>query len=195
MSKVMHQSPITMKQEGRQKGLSLVEISVVTVIILLIAVLAIPVIQGYLVESRVPKVGEALANFVLRQHLNAHAHGAPQYAGMNQEHFLLQNANSPVFTFFGQGAQSTIQHGLGKSGELSIAELEGGRALELRLTGVHHAACPSLATVMNRVVDEIHIGASGQLVEVKSGQLEYNAFHAQQQCGEGENNVFSFVVR
>lgn len=182
-------------QRAQQKGLSLVEISVVTVIILLVAVLAIPVIQGYLVENRVPKVGEALANFVLRQHLNAHAHGAPQYAGMNQGHFALQNASSPVFTYEGVGGQPTIRHGLGNNGELSIAELEGGRALELRLTGVHHAACPSLATVMNRVVDEIHVGEQGQLVEVKSPQRDYSAFYAQQQCTEGEKNEFRFVVR
>lgn len=195
MSFAGYQEASLMHHEKHQKGLSLVEISVVTVIILLVAVLAIPLIQGYLVESRVPKVGEALANFVLRQHLNTQAHGAPRYAGMGQAHFALQNTGSPVFSFEGQGAQATIRHGLGKSGELSIAELEGGQALELRLTGVHHAACPALATVMNQVADEIHVGTQGQLVEVKSLQRDYSAFYAQQQCGAGEENVFSFVVR
>lgn len=48
---------------------------------------------------------------------------------------------------------------------------------------------------MNRVVDEIHVGEQGQLVEVKSPQRDYSAFYAQQQCAEGEKNEFRFVVR
>src|SRR5690625_1730824 len=80
-----------------QQGLSLIELSVVTVIILLLAVLAVPVIQGYLVENRVPKVGEALAHYVLRQHLNASVHGAGQYEGMNIDHFSRQNQDKAVF--------------------------------------------------------------------------------------------------
>jgi|GEM_PF-918837 len=178
-----------------QQGLSLIELSVVTVIILLLAVLAVPVIQGYLVENRVPKVGEALAHFVLRQHLNASVHGAPQYSGMTINHFSQQNQNSSVFRFQGQGSQASVMHGLSKNGQLLITELEGGQALELRLTDVHHAACPSLATVLHRVADEVHIGSGSNLSEVKSPQRAYSAFHAQQQCADGEVNTFRFVVR
>src|SRR5690625_6519614 len=79
--------PRSVKGYWSQRGLSLIEISVVTVIVLLLAVLAVPAIQGYLVENRVPKVGEALAHYVLRQHLNASVHGANQYSGMNIQHF------------------------------------------------------------------------------------------------------------
>ncbi|HLR82354.1 MAG TPA: prepilin-type N-terminal cleavage/methylation domain-containing protein [Paenalcaligenes sp.] len=178
-----------------QQGLSLIEISVVTVIVLLLAVLAVPAIQGYLVENRVPKVGEALAHYVLRQHLNASVHGANQYSGMNIQHFSRQNQDKAVFNIQGQGGQTVVNHGLGKDGELLVNELDGGRALELQLTGVHHAACPALATVLHQVADEIHIGATGGLVEVKSGQRTYNAFHAQQQCADGEVNTFKFVIR
>src|SRR5690625_3614832 len=178
-----------------QQGLSLIEISVVTVIVLLLAVLAVPAIQSYLVENRVPKVGEALAHYVLRQHLNATVHGAPQYAGMDIQHFSRQNQDRAVFNIQGEGGQTIVNHGLGKGGELLINELEGGRALELRLTAVHHAACPSLATVLHQVADEIHIGPDGRLTEVKSPQRTYNAFYAQQQCADGEVNTFRFVVR
>ncbi|HLR29157.1 MAG TPA: prepilin-type N-terminal cleavage/methylation domain-containing protein [Paenalcaligenes sp.] len=189
-----HAAQIIHKHRAQQ-GLSLIEISVVTVIILLLAVLAVPAIQGYLVENRVPKVGEALAHYVLRQHLNASVHGANQYAGMNIQHFSRQNQDKAVFNIQGQGGQTVVNHGLGKDGELLVNELDGGRALELQLTGVHHAACPALATVLHQVADEIHIGAVGGLVEVKSGQRTYNAFHAQQQCEDGEVNTFRFVIR
>lgn len=178
----------------RQQGLSLVELSVVTVVVLLIAVLAVPVIQGYLVENKVPKVGEALAHFVLRQHLNTTAHGQPQYQGMNTQHFAQQNKDSAVFSFADQGAQTVVHHGLGKNGELQIVERDGGESLELRLTNVHHAACPALATVMHRLANEISVGPQGQQVVVKDPALDYNAFFAQQQCADGEVNTFSFVI-
>lgn len=184
----------SMSARRKQQGLSLVELSVVTVVILLIAVLAVPVIQGYLVENKVPKVGEALARFVLRQHLNATAHGQPQFQGMDAQHFAQQNKDSVVFSFAEQGAQTIVHHGLGKNGELQIVTLDGGESLELRLTNVHHAACPALATVMHRLADEISIGPQGQQVAVKGAALAYNAFFAQQQCAEGEVNTFSFVV-
>lgn len=187
--------PRSVKGYWSQRGLSLIEISVVTVIVLLLAVLAVPAIQGYLVENRVPKVGEALAHYVLRQHLNASVHGAGQYEGMNIDHFSRQNQDKAVFNIQGQGGQIVVNHGLGKDGELLINEMDSGQALELRLTGVHHAACPSLATVLHQVADEIHIGPEGRLVQVKGGQRTYNAFHAQQQCEDGEVNTFRFVIR
>src|SRR5699024_4478356 len=83
-----------------------------------------------------------------RQHLNASVHGANQYAGMNIQHFSRQNQDKAVFNIQGQGGQTVVNHGLGKDGELLVNELDGGRALELQLTGVHHAACPALATVL-----------------------------------------------
>src|SRR5699024_12743285 len=85
-----HAAQIIHKHRAQQ-GLSLIEISVVTVIILLLAVLAVPAIQGYLVENRVAKVGEDLAHYVLRQGLNASVHCANQYAGSNNQHFSRQD--------------------------------------------------------------------------------------------------------
>src|SRR5690625_1087302 len=193
--KLMGFNNSAVKKKNSQKGLSLIEISVVTVIILLVSILAVPVIQGYLIEHRVPKVGEALANFVLRQHLNASVHGRPQFEGMNIAYFSQQNKDNVAFRFDGEGSQTVVHHGLGRQGQLEIFELEGGRALELRLVGVHHAACPALATVLHRVADEVHLGSAGQLVEVKSPQREYSAFYAQQHCKQGEDNIFSFIIR
>ncbi len=47
-----------------QQGFSLIEISVVAAILLIVAVIGVPAIQGYVVESRVPKLAEALQRFV-----------------------------------------------------------------------------------------------------------------------------------
>src|SRR5699024_12831789 len=100
---------------------------------------------------------------------------------MNIHHFSSQNQDKAVFNIQGQGGQTVVNQGLGKDGELLVNELDGGRALELQLTGVHHAACPALATVLHQVAEEIHNGATGGLVEVESGQRTYNAIDAEQQ--------------
>jgi len=42
----------------RQRGFSLIEISIVTTIMMLLAIVGIPAIQGYVVESKVPRVAE-----------------------------------------------------------------------------------------------------------------------------------------
>ncbi|MFM7010852.1 MAG: prepilin-type N-terminal cleavage/methylation domain-containing protein, partial [Betaproteobacteria bacterium] len=49
-----------------QRGFSLIEISIVTTIVMLIAILGIPAIQSYVIESKVPRVAEELQRFVAR---------------------------------------------------------------------------------------------------------------------------------
>ena len=56
----------TVHLHAKQKGFSLIEISIVTTIIMLIAILGIPAIQSYVIESKVPRVAEELQRFVAR---------------------------------------------------------------------------------------------------------------------------------
>src|SRR5690606_12274005 len=53
------------RRRAGQAGFSLVEVSIVTAIVLLIAVIGIPAIGGYVMENKVPKVGQELARFVM----------------------------------------------------------------------------------------------------------------------------------
>ena len=49
---------------ARQRGFSLVEVSIVTAIVLLISIASIPAINSYVIENKVPRVGEELQRFV-----------------------------------------------------------------------------------------------------------------------------------
>ena len=67
----------------RQYGFSLIEISIVTTIMMLLAIVGIPAIQGYVVESKVPRVAEELQRFVARLKVTTNGFGASPYAGVD----------------------------------------------------------------------------------------------------------------
>ncbi|MCX7222619.1 MAG: prepilin-type N-terminal cleavage/methylation domain-containing protein, partial [Burkholderiales bacterium] len=69
--------------KGLQRGFSLIEISIVTTIIMLIAILGIPAIQSYVIESKVPRVAEELQRFVARMKATTQGFGVAPYAGID----------------------------------------------------------------------------------------------------------------
>ena len=60
----MHQVNQVHSGAARQRGFSLMEVSIVTAVVLLIAIVGIPAIGAYVIENKVPKVGEELQRFV-----------------------------------------------------------------------------------------------------------------------------------
>lgn len=188
VNSLSHQS-VTKGNDGnrRQAGLSLIEISVVSAIILLIAIVSIPAINSFIIESRVPKVGESIARFVVNHSVNTPLYEAEPYEGVDNQLFALQLESAGVFNVTGSGANLQILHGLGKQGTLQVT---GGETLIITLNNVHHAACPGLSSVLQRIAHSITVGAE----TVKSDAKTYNATFAQKQCEKGESNTFEFVV-
>jgi len=194
---------------SRQRGFSLVEVSIVTAIVLLISITAIPSINSYVIENKVPKVGEELQRFVARVKANAQGGGSAPYAGMST--MILANAlrNSSVLSVSGSGAASVVAHGLGGSGSAgngivsltptSVTGGTAGSAFTLTLNNVNDAACPSLASVLQRVSESISIAGSGGAVVVKNAlavpAMAYSATLADAQCASGDRNTFVFTVR
>ena len=109
------------------------------------------------------------------------------YQGVDNELFAQQLESAGVFNVMGTGANLQILHGLGKQGTLTI---QGGESLTITLNKVHHAACPGLSSVLQRVADSIRVGTE----TVKSADKAYNATHAQKQCTKGDLNTFEFVI-
>jgi prepilin-type N-terminal cleavage/methylation domain len=193
----------------RQRGFSLVEVSIVTAIILLISIASIPAINNYVIENKVPRVGEEMQRFVARLKANAQGAGVNPYAGITTPALANALRNSSVLAVSGQGSGAQVAHGLGGSGvngsgtvELAPAAAAGGgigSAFTLTFTDVNDAACPSLASVMQRVADVITITGAGGAVVVKDAlanpPLTYNAGQAETQCAAGDNNTFVFTVR
>ena len=178
-----------------QAGFSLVEVSIVMAIVLLLAIIAIPTVGAYVIESKVPRVGEELARFILHTKVNA-SNGAPApYDGIGNSNLANMVRGSSIFSISGSESAPTVRHGLGSDGEVSVAEADAGAAFTITLSKVNHAACPSIASVMQRVSDEIVLTPQGGAsVVVKDADTRYSALEAESRCSQGDGNTFVFTV-
>lgn len=176
-----------------QKGFSLIEVSIVTAIVLLIAVIGIPAISSYVMENKVPKVGQELARFVMHVRVNAGTSTVTPYRDIDTSSLATMVSDSTVLTLSGT---DTVLHGLGGAGTVEVAATEGGLGFVLRLNEVNHVACPSIASVLQRVADRILVGSSEQALQpVKDVNVSYSALAASAACARGNVNQFEFHVR
>lgn len=181
--------------KSAQQGFSLIEVSIVTAIVLLLAIIGVPAIGGYVVENKVPKVGEELARFILQTKVNAPNGSSTPYTGIATSNFANMVHDSSIFTVSGAGATTKVLHGLGTGGELSVAETDSGAAFSITLSKVHDAACPSIASVMQRVSDTITVASDGQVgATVKDDSTHYSALAAESYCAAGAVNTFVFTA-
>jgi type IV pilus assembly protein PilA len=193
----------------RQRGFSLIEISIVTTIMMLLAIVGIPAIQGYIVESKVPRVAEELQRFVARIKMSTHGFGASPYASIDTTALANALRGSSVVSVSGVGSGANVAHGLGGAGMAGRGvirvipyALSGGpfgSAFMLSLNDVNHAACPGLASVLQRVAEVVTISGVSGPVTVKNSLNEpvtaYNPILADAQCQSGDRNAFEFVIR
>lgn len=173
-----------------QQGLSLIEVSVVSAIVLLLAIIGIPAINGFVIENRVPKVGEGLARFIVSHTVNSPAFDQSPYSLVDNQFFIDQIDDTGVFNIDGQGGSTRILHGLGKNGVITLAAEQSGSQLKITFDNVHHAACPGLASVLQRIASSIKV----ESVAVKDDTTTYNAINTRQQCKKGDVNTFEFIV-
>lgn len=203
---LIHESPYGALQ---QRGFSLMEVSIVTAIVLLIAIVGIPAIGAYVIENKVPKVGEELQRFIASMKINGLGGGVAPYAGLDTGAMANALRDSSVLSVQGAGAGARIAHGLGGNGVGSNGVIEVaaaafgsaglGSAFSITLTNVSHAACPALASVLQRMSETISIGGQGGSQIVKDSlatpAVPYRAALAQAQCSQGDVNTFVFTAK
>ncbi|CAM5789615.1 type 4 pilus major pilin [Castellaniella caeni] len=177
----------------RQRGFSLIEVSIVTAIVLLIAVIGIPAIGGYVMENKVPQVGQELVRFITHTRVNAGTSGDPPYESLGTANLAALVADSSVLTLASDGS---VLHGLGGDGTVEVEATDGGTGFLLRLLRVNHVACPSIASILQRVAERITVAsASGATRTVKDETTPYSALTTEGACAKGNTNQFVFHVR
>ena len=192
-----------------QAGFSLIEISIVTTLMMLIAIIGIPAIQSYVIENKVPRVAEEIQRFIARIKANTNGFAANPYLGLDSGALANALRTSSVVTVSGAGASATIAHGLGGTGTsgrgviaVAAQAIPGGMsgsAFSLTLNDVNQAACPAVASILQRLAEVVTVtGVSGPVV-VKNALIEppmaYNPMLADAQCASGDRNTFSFTIR
>jgi type IV pilus assembly protein PilA len=179
----------------RQQGFSLIEVSIVTAIVLLLAIISIPAIGSYVVENKVPKVGEELVRFVLQAKVNAPNSSTTPYQGIDTVNFANLVRDSSIFSVSGIDASTRVLHGLGNDGEVVVSSEGTGSSFSITLSKVNNAACPSIASVLQRVADSITVSAQGQAAAtVKDGTTAYSALTTESKCARGDVNTFVFTA-
>ena len=192
-----------------QRGFSLIEISIVTTLMMLIAIIGIPAIQGYVIENKVPRVAEEIQRFVARMKANTNGFGATPYSGIDSGALANALRSSSVVSVAGFGTRASVAHGLGGTGHSgrgvisvepqAVPGASSGSAFSLTLNDVNQAACPALASILQRLAEVVTIaGASGPIM-VKNALTEpnmpYNPMLADAQCVSGDRNTFVFTIR
>ncbi|MEI2416107.1 prepilin-type N-terminal cleavage/methylation domain-containing protein [Orrella sp. JC864] len=190
-----------------QRGFSLIEVSIVTAIILLIAVIGVPAVTAYVVENKVPRVAEELQRFVLRLKVGAQGAGPMPYASVQTGVLAEAMRTSGVLTVngsAGMGGSAVVAHGLGGAGEggngvVTVQPVDGGAAFSLTLSNVNRAACPALPSILQRLAETVRIETSrgGGYAKNDRGTvpLAYSAITAQNLCNAGDDNLFEFTFR
>ena len=178
-----------------QRGFSLLEVSIVTAVILLIAVIGVPVIGNYIVESKIPRVGEELARFIMQARVNGQVAGQFPYRGIDTAVLADSVRESGVLTVTGDRTAPRILHGLGDGGEIQVVAAHDGAAMIVTLAGVSQAACPGIATVLHRLASVVAIGNNRQAPAViKDESMTYSPVQARNLCARGSVNTFVFTM-
>lgn len=195
--------------KGKQRGFSLVEVSIVTALMVILAVVGIPALQDYVVENKVPKVAADLQRFVARMKVAAIGGSDTPYASINRRVLVNGVRGSSALVIRGEGNNALVAHGLGGQGALDHGELKvapvaapdqsAGSAFSLTLDHVNHAACPVLATTLQRMASQVSIEGRGGAVMVKNDfavpPMAYQPVLADAQCERGDSNHFVFVFQ
>lgn len=190
-------APVSVKACSRraQAGFSLVEVSIVMAIVLLLSIIAVPTIRTYVIESKVPKVGEELARFILHTKVNAAGGSVTPYDSIGTGNLAGMLRDSGIISVSGSSASPTVRHGLGGDGEVSVVQAEAGAAFSITLSKVNHAACPSIASVLQRLSDRIVLTPEGgSATVIKDAGKQYSALETEARCSQGDGNTFVFTV-
>jgi len=193
----------------RQAGFSLVEVSIVTALMVILAIVGIPALQDYVIENKVPKVGADLQRFVARMKVASIGGSEAPFANVDRRVLVNGMRGSSAVTVRGEGSTAVVVHGLGgngtaDSGAITVApaavpDQPVGSAFSLTLDHVNHAACPVLATVLQRMASQVTVdGKSGEVVvknDFNSPPMAYQPVLADAQCQRGDNNRFVFVFQ
>ena len=200
----------SMKSLRKQGGFTLIELSVVAIVLVVVTALAIPAIRGYIIEGRVPSSGSDITKAIVQlKQASSLTPSATPFATLPTVDRLFAGTNYKVDT-----AANTVAHDLGfTGGRITIASLAGGAAVSMTVWGLAPGTCPSLSNTVSKAADVIEIGQGGtaaapaapaaaaavptalgaNVVKITGGN--YNASAAAAACSPaGEHNYMRFYI-
>ena len=185
-------------QPSKQSGFTLIELTIVLLLIAVLGYLATPRIRAYMIESRVDTHAKSINEAVMRIRANTQGAGPTPYATVTTA--TLANTlrdRTTAMTLSGAGINSTITHSLGATGSaVTVASntiTAAGDSFTVTFPTVHNGACPAFSTQIQNTAEIISI--NGTVVKSVPGAVAYNGQNAQDNCTDGDTNTFVFTFR
>lgn len=140
----------------RQSGFTLIELSVVAIILVVLSALAVPQIREQIIAGRISSSGQDITRAIVRlKEAAALTPTATPFASLPSVDKLFSASNFKV-------SGPLVSHDLGDpSGGILLSSLSAGAAAVLTVWGLHPATCPALANVVSKVADAIEVGTAG----------------------------------
>lgn len=183
----------------RAKGFTMVELIIVLAIIALLAIIGIPFARGVLISGRVEPSANDITSTAAAMRTSFAGQGATPYnnLGANPTAVFANTAKglASALSVSGVGTAATISHDLGETGALITVAIgsitTAGDSYTVDIPTVNNAACPGLASQLNRSSEVISINGT----TVKAAGGTYDGGAAQIACTDGDTNDFVFTFR
>jgi Tfp pilus assembly major pilin PilA len=190
-----------MKVPRAQQGNMLLSLGITLMITVILSVYGIPKVKSYLIEGAIPAVAQDTQSYLARVQTNALGAGLTPYKGIDQKSFArtVRDTSLQVGDISGEGTGgTTVRHGLGGSGDTgTVTVSETGDTLSLTFKSLAQAACPGLATAMNKSVSTITV--NGAVVkstnDTNTVDVAYQAADAVTNCLDGDVNEMVFTIK
>ena len=188
-------------QKSKQAGFTIVELIISIAVIAVLSILAIPFARGIIIDGKVGPTGADLTKVSNKIRGNMAGQGIAPYVNLGATAAATAvfantaRGLASALTVTGAGATATAQHDIGTANsQITVAQGNLGTAGDsfvVTLPTVNSAACPGLASQVNRSTEAISI--NGTVVKAVGGQ--YNGATAQNACTDGDTNTFVFTYR
>ncbi|WP_153785355.1 type 4 pilus major pilin [Pseudomonas sp. EMN2] len=184
----------------KQRGNAMLTLIASVVLGAIIAAFGIPKIDGMLTEAKVEPVSADIQRWVTRVKVSNSGSGTQPYDGLTQASFAqtMRGTSLEVGTIAGQGTGDTVvRHGMGGGNDGTVVLSQTGDTFSLTFNNVDLAACPSLATSLQRAFQGITVNGQAVKVTATNGTVTtgYTASSAATRCNDGSDNVFVFTSR
>lgn len=172
-----------------QKGFTLIELLVVLAIILVVAAIAFPGLQGYYREMRAPYFARDLTKAVTSIQGTANTiTTATPYTGVTTAN-LANVLSDSAFNVSGNTITHSIQAG-GLAPQAVAITGTPGASMAVKLDKVHEKACVPMVTQMVRVAETVKVGTV--VVKTATGQPALAAIQSNCNAAAGVDIEYTF---